>query len=129
MSTELTRAGHQLVKKIALFQSAVALMVAIFFTLLMGLNAGLAAFFGAFICLISSLIFAYFAFKDAGASKIRQIVRNFSQGSKVKLATTIILFVMALKVFPAHALPLLCAFIITSAAHWLLLFILRTDNK
>ena len=63
-----------------------------------------------------------FAFRYAGASKNDLVARSFSQGSKLKLALTIILFVIAFKCLNAAPLEIFMAFVITTASHGLAMF-------
>ena len=68
------------------------------------------------------MVFAAFAFRYAGASKNQLVARSFSQGSKLKLALTIILFVIAFKGLNATPLEIFVAYVITTASHGLAMF-------
>lgn len=129
MSADLAKSGQQLARKVHLFQSLVALLMASLFTLTIGPYAGFSALCGGLICLIPSLIFAYFAFKDTGARKIKQVVRNFNQGAKFKLLLTIILFVAAYKGLAVDPLPTLVTYFVVLVVQWPTIFTLRTNSN
>lgn len=77
---------------------------------------------GAMISILPTIVFTAFAFRYAGASKNDLVARSFSQGSKMKLALTIILFVIAFKGLNAAPLEIFAAFVITTASHALAMF-------
>lgn len=67
-------------------------------------------------------IFAFWIFRHAGASKNQQVVRSLSQGMKLKLALTSLIFIVAFSVFTAHPLFLLGAYAIVTVSQWLAMF-------
>ena len=77
---------------------------------------------GALVSIIPTLVFSAFAFRYAGASKNALVARSFSQGSKLKLALTIILFVVTFAGLDAAPLEVFVAFVVTTASHALAMF-------
>lgn len=128
MATKLAEKGRQLATKVLIFQSMVAIFVALIFTFIFGEKAGLSAVYGGIVCIVPSLVFARFAFKYAGASQNELVVRSFSQGSKFKLIATVLLFVGAFKWLDALPMPLFSGFALTMATQWVVLFVLRNND-
>ncbi len=110
--------GKTLAKQTLLLQLCVTVLVSLL--LLMIFNAyatALSYFIGASISMIPSMIFAFFAFRFAGASSKELVMKSFSQGSKIKLAMTIILFVLAYQLTLLQPVFMLIGFAITTAIH------------
>lgn len=128
MAAKLAEKGRQLATKVLIFQSMVAVIVAVLFTLAVGQKAGLSAVYGGLVSIIPSLVFARFAFRYAGASQNELVVRSFSQGSKLKLLVTILLFVGAFRWLEAIPMPLFSGFALTMATQWVALFVLRNND-
>lgn len=128
MTSSLAVKGRQLAGKTLKFQSIVALVIVVIFTITMGNNAGLAALLGALASLVPSFVFARLAFRYAGASQNEQVVRSFSQGSKLKLLLTIIIFVLAFYGLEAQPMPLFIAFAGTTVTQWVAMLMLRSQE-
>ena len=128
MAAKLTEKGRQLATKVLIFQTLVALFVALIVTFFLGEKAGLSAIYGGVICVVPGLVFARFAFKYTGASQNELVVRSFSQGSKLKLLVTVLLFVGAFRWLEALPMPLFGGFALTMATQWVALFVLRNNN-
>lgn len=109
--------GVVLAKRALIAQSVIALITVIislpFFSFPTVLNYAA----GACISILPNLVFTYFAFRYSGATKKHLVMKSMSQGSKLKLAATIILFVMAYKLLPTAPVALLVGFAITTATH------------
>lgn len=125
MVASLVEKGRQLATKVLILQSVVAIIIALIMTLFLGEKAGLSAIYGGVICIVPSLVFARLAFKYAGASQNQLVVRSFSQGAKLKLFITILLFVMAFHWLKAQPIPLFGNYVITMATQWVAMFFLR----
>lgn len=67
-------------------------------------------------------IFAYWVFRYAGATKNNIVAQSFSQGMKLKLILTSIIFAIAFSSFNAHPLPLLGAYAIVMVSQWLTMY-------
>jgi ATP synthase protein I len=109
--------GIVLAKRALGLQSLVALLTAIiclpFFSFPIVLNYAA----GAAISILPNLVFTFYAFRYSGASKRHLVVKSMSQGSKLKMACTIILFVMAFTHLPDAPVALILGFVITTATH------------
>lgn len=129
MATSLTQEGRKLARKVLFFQSIVALVLALFFTFYDGKFSGISAFYGGLICLIPASVFAYLAFRFAGASQNKLVVRSFNKGSKLKFIFTIVLFVLAYQWPNLHPLPLMVSYVVTLVAQWpIIIFVSRVDR-
>lgn len=122
VTNKLAKRGVNLAKKGLLFQVITGLIVTIFAGAVSGYHSAISAGAGALISILPNMVFAAFAFRYAGASKNQLVARSFSQGSKLKLALTIILFVIAFKGLNATPLEIFMAFVITTASHGLAMF-------
>lgn len=90
-------------------------------------QVGNAFAFGAIISLLPNAVFSFFAFRFSGARQSQAVARSFSQGSKVKLAMTIGLFVVAFNALDLVPIPLFLGYIAATAVYWTAVF--RTNNK
>lgn len=122
MTNRLAKRGLDLAKKGLLFQVITAIVVTVIAFAAAGNHSAMSAAAGAMISILPTIVFTAFAFRYAGASKNDLVARSFSQGSKMKLALTIILFVIAFKGLNAAPLEIFAAFVITTASHALAMF-------
>lgn len=122
VTNKLAKRGKDLAKKGLLFQAITALIVTTIAGAASGSHSAMSAAAGALISILPNIVFMLFAFRYAGASKNDLVARSFSQGSKLKLALTIILFVIAFKGLSATPLEIFMAFVITTASHGLAMF-------
>lgn len=74
--------------------------------------------------IIPNGIFAFFAFRFAGAQQTQAVAKSMVQGARFKLIVVAIMFGIAFKVFNAQPVFLFCAFAITIVSYWLTLFYL-----
>lgn len=119
--TDLAATGKSIAKRAIAVQATVAVVIAIAAGLFAGTKIGVSVFFGALISLLPNIVFAVFAFKYSGARHNQQVARSFSQGAKVKLALSIILFVIAFTWVNATPLALFAGFAVAMVSHWLAL--------
>lgn len=99
---------------ITLFAVAVAL---VFF----GVRSAYSAGIGGGISIIATAYFASKVFSAGPGSSAAQIARKFFIGEVVKLALTVILFIIALTWLDVSFLPLFLTYMITLLAYWLVL--------
>ncbi|MDN4502280.1 ATP synthase subunit I [Alteromonadaceae bacterium BrNp21-10] len=118
MNQLLAASGRNLVNKILLFQTCIALLSAGASALFWQPEIALAVFFGAMVSAMTNFIFGTLAFRYAGASKNKLVVKSFNQGLKLKLILTMVLFIVAFQWLALPAMPLLVGFIITLVAQW-----------
>lgn len=122
MTNKLAKRGITLAKKGLLFQIVTATVMVAFAAHIGGAISAISAVTGALISILPKTVFTAFAFRYAGASKNELVARSFSQGSKMKLALTIILFVIAFRFLHVMPLVLFMAFVITTVSHALAMF-------
>ena len=109
--------GKILAKKTFQLQLCVIAICSLLFLVIFNTYAGLSYLIGAGISVLPSMVFAFFAFRFAGASSKELVMESFSQGSKIKLAMTIILFVLAYQLTLLQPVFMLIGFAITTAIH------------
>jgi ATP synthase protein I len=120
----MTQEGRNLARKTLFSQSLVVVVLTLFFTLYSGKYSGISALYGGMICLVSGTVFAFFAFRYAGASQNQLVVRSFNKGSRLKFIFTIVMFVVAYKWPNLQPLPLLISYFVTLMAQWPIIIIL-----
>jgi len=126
--TNLAQEGRQLARKVLFYQSLIAMTLACIFFLFLDKYSGISALYGGLICVLPGMVFAFLAFKHAGASQNKLVVRNFNKGSKLKFIITIVLFVMAYKSPNLQPLPLLISYVITLMAQWPIIILVSRAN-
>ena len=109
--------GKILAKKTFQLQLCVIAICSLLFLVIFNTYAGLSYLIGAGISVLPSMVFAFFAFRFAGATKKELVMKSFSQGSKLKLAMTIILFVLAYQLTLLQPVFMLIGFAVTTATH------------
>lgn len=129
MATNLNQEGRQLATRVLFYQSIVATVLILFFTLYTGKYSGISALYGGLICVLPGILYAYLAFKYAGASQNKLVVRSFNKGSKLKFIITIVLFVLAYKWSNLQPLSLLISYVVTLMSQWpIIIFISRISR-
>jgi ATP synthase protein I len=128
MTASLAKKGRDLASKVLIFQSAIGLVFTLIFMFFLGKSAAISALCGALICVIPGLVFARFAFKYAGASQNKLVVRSFNQGSKLKMALSIILFFLVYKWVEVVPSAMLVTYVITLLCQWpYIIFLSRVE--
>lgn len=122
MSRDLVGQGKKIAKKGLFFQGVTALILILAGVVFSNAHTALSLACGAVISILPTLIFAGFAFRYAGARQSNLVARSFSQGAKIKLALTMILFVVAFMGLQASPLPVIIGYVITTVSYWLALF-------
>ena len=100
-------------------QLSVTLGMAAIFLYFMGIDASISALLGGLLSAIPTAYFAMKCFKYHGARAAKQIVNNFYKGEAVKIALSLILFMLVFKFF--HPIPLVffSAYIAVQMVFWL----------
>ncbi|MEW6995379.1 ATP synthase subunit I [Colwelliaceae bacterium MEBiC 14330] len=97
MANKLARPG----RKFALQQSALITCIVIFSSMCIyfvwGYEPAKSAALGGFIGILPNILFAYKAFKFAGARASKKVVESFFSGVKQKMILTALLFALAFK--------------------------------
>lgn len=117
MRNSLVSKGKILAIKTLLLQLFVSLILSLFFVIFFTSHLAVSFAIGAAISVIPNLVFSFFAFRFAGATKKDLVMKSFSQGSKIKLAMTMILFVLAYQLPQLHPVTMLIGFVLTTATH------------
>ena len=129
MATSLTQEGRQLATKVLFYQSLIATVLTVIFTLFFGKYSGISALYGGLVCVLPGTVFAHLAFKYAGASQNKLVVRSFNKGSKLKFIFTIVLFVMVYKWPNLQPLPLLIGYVVTLMSQWPIIIIVSRVSR
>ena len=87
----------------------------------MGAQAGLAAAIGGAIGTVASLVQVLSGFRRSAAHDARAIARGFYRGEALKIAVTVVLFVLVLRGWRLPAGPLLAGYVATFVAYWVAL--------
>ena len=122
MARDLARQGKLLAKKGTVCQLVTAACLIILSGVMASVELSISVSVGAMVSILPNFVFAVFAFRYSGASQNSLVARSFSQGSRVKLAMTIILFVVAFAVLKTQPVALFTAYAITTVSYWLALF-------
>lgn len=121
MTAELSyKEVKKTVFKIPLQQLLIGVFVAAIFFFVQGQSAGYAAFTGAVISTVGSLVFASMVFLSPVRDE-RQIKSRMMTGEILKILTVVVLFYMAIVVLKLALLPLLLGFIATFITFWVAL--------
>lgn len=93
----LTKAGRKIACQQIAFSIVVVLVCALIIYFCWGLSYAISALAGGVIAIIPNCIFAYKAFRYAGAKSSKLVVSSFFSGVKLKMLVTAILLVFAFK--------------------------------
>ena len=124
----LTEKGRTLVKKIAIFQSVITFLFTILTLIFKGEISAISVAAGGLVCIIPGLIFGFFAFRFAGASQNRVVVRSFSQGSKIKFMLTLVFFASCMQWNELSVGAMLLGFIVPTVTQWPYMIFSRHAN-
>ena len=112
MVNQLVQPGRKLVR----FQFLLSLIITFVITFVTYLYWDVihaqSAFCGGFISIIPNAVFAYKAFKYAGASSSKKVMESFFMGEKLKLGLTALLFALSFKFLPVAPVPLFGTFFV-----------------
>jgi ATP synthase protein I len=102
-------------------QVAIAGVVALLCAALMGAPAGLAAAIGGGIGAVATAMQVLSGFRRSTAGDPRAIARGFYRGEALKIAVTVVLFVLALRTRALAPGPLFAGYVATFVAYWVAL--------
>jgi ATP synthase protein I len=126
MQQGLATKGRLLARKGIYIQLIVSLILVIGVTLLRS-QLSIDILLGCISFVVPHIIFSYWVFRYAGASNNQRVAQSLSQGMKIKLILTCILFVVAFSQFDVHPLPLLGAYATVMVSQWLAMLVLKSD--
>ena len=114
-SNPLAKAG----RKFAYQQIGISITIVLIFTLIIyfiwGVTTATSALTGGVIGVVPNIIFAYKAFKYAGAKSSKLVVESFFSGVKIKMIVTALLFAMVFKTLSILPLPFFGMFCLVMA--------------
>lgn len=119
-------AGKKIAKQGLVFQLVCSAVIVALATLLFDAKTGISVALGTVISLLPNAVFSFFAFRYSGAQHTQLVSKSFGQGSKIKLALTLVLFAVAFAVLKLPALPVFTGFAVATLMYWVSLF--RTSN-
>ena len=103
-------------------QVAIAGVVALICAVMMDAPAGVAAAIGGGIGAVGSLAQVASGFRSRNAGDAPAIARGFYRGEAMKIAVTVLLFVLALRGRRLAAGPLFAGYVATFVAYWVALW-------
>ncbi len=121
MSTDVSAPGKQLAKTGILVQITVSIFLSLVTSFALPSQL-IAVAMGCISFVIPHSLFSYWVFRYAGATKNSLVAQSFSQGMKLKLVLTSIIFIVAYSQFNVHPLFLLGAYAIVMVSQWLAMY-------
>jgi len=111
MSNSLTKAGRKVAQTQILFTIALMLITTIIIYFIWGFAHAKSALLGGVVAIIPNMIFAFKAFRYAGAQSAEKVVESFNSGVKLKMLYTALLFALVFKfiiIIPSAFLSTYC---------------------
>ncbi len=94
MTNRLARPYRLAAFKLICLQGIVALIAAVIVFIGWGVNAGQSALAGGAVALLPNFVFAVYAFRYMGASRVNQVYASLKRGNGLKFMLTIVLFAL-----------------------------------
>jgi len=98
--------------KLICLQGIVAFIAAVIVFIGWGVNAGQSALAGGAVALLPNFVFAVYAFRYMGASRVNQVYASLKRGNGLKFMLTIVLFALILKSYTVVLLPFFCVYVL-----------------
>lgn len=114
MALLLVKPINKLVKKIALMQCLTLFFVAFIFLITKGVYALVAALVGGLIYILPGYLYAKWLFLNISPRSIVRVVSVFYIGEILKLAISIILFILMLKFFVFPLVPYFVGYLVAA---------------
>jgi ATP synthase protein I len=128
MRNELTKPG----RKFAYKQIALITVITLIFTLIIyfvwGFQSAKSAALGSIIGIIPNILFAFKAFRYAGARSSKMVVESFFSGVKLKMALMVLLLGLSLKFVVINPLPFFSMFCLVMALPLITPFIIKQQR-
>lgn len=112
MTNRLARPYRLAAFKLICLQGIVALIAAVIVFIGWGVNAGQSALAGGAVALLPNFVFAVYAFRCMGASRVNQVYASLKRGNGLKFMLTIVLFALILKSYTVVLLPFFCVYVL-----------------
>jgi len=110
MKNKLTAVGRKFAWQQNIFMMTVVFMLTLVTYFIWGWLAAKSILVGGFIVIVPNMLFAYKAFKYAGAQASRKVVDSFFSGVKLKMALMALLLALAFKFLVLAPLPFFAMF-------------------
>lgn len=111
MNNTLVKAGRKIALTQILFTTALMLLTTLIIYFIWGVAYAKSALVGGIVAILPNMIFAYKAFRYAGAQSSRKVVESFYSGVKLKMLYTALLFALVFKfmvIIPSAFLSTYC---------------------
>ena len=125
MTNQLTKPGKLFAYKQIVLITFIVFMSTLVIYFVCGFNQAKSAALGGAIGIVPNLLFAYKAFKYAGARASRQVVDSFFSGVKLKMALMAMLLGLCLKFVEVSPLPFFSTFCLVMALPIITPFIIK----
>lgn len=112
---ELAKPGLKIAFKQILVTCIVVIVCTVTIFLIWNKTFAISALIGGFIGIIPNVIFAFKAFRYAGARSAEKVVESFFSGIKIKMVLTAILFSLVFKFLVIEPLPFFSMFCLVMA--------------
>ncbi|KPV97780.1 MULTISPECIES: ATP synthase subunit I [Pseudoalteromonas] len=112
MTNRLAKPYRLAAFKLICLQGIVALIAAVIVFIGWGVNAGQSALAGGAVALLPNFVFAVYAFRYMGASRVNQVYASLKRGNGLKFMLTIVLFALILKSYTVVLLPFFCVYVL-----------------
>jgi ATP synthase protein I len=109
-NNELTKPGRKIAAKQIVLMIVATITCAIVTYFGWGLSHATSVLTGGAVAIIPNIVFAYKAFKFAGARAAKQVMDSFFSGVKLKLGLTALLFALAFKFLVLLPVPFFTGF-------------------
>ena len=110
MKNTITAAGRKFAWQQIAFMVTVVLFLTLIICFLWGWTIAKSALIGGFIAIIPNMLFAYKAFKYAGAQASRKVIDSFFSGVKLKMGLTALLLALTFKFIVFVPMPFFAMF-------------------
>ncbi|OUR61161.1 F0F1 ATP synthase assembly protein I [Colwellia sp. 39_35_sub15_T18] len=110
MNNKLTKAGRKFALSQILFTTIVVLLTTLITYFIWGLAHAKSTLVGGIVAIIPNIVFAFKAFRYAGAQSSKKVVESFFSGVKLKMVYTALLFVLAFKFLVLLPIPFFVMF-------------------
>ena len=97
MKNKLTKVGREFALKQIVLMTFIVLLLTLVVGFFWGYEYAKSSFLGGLVVIIPNMIFAYKAFRYAGAQSSRKVMESFYSGAKLKMLYTALLFALVFK--------------------------------
>jgi len=112
VTNKLAKPSRLAAFKLICLQGIVAFIAAVIVFIGWGVNAGQSALAGGAVALLPNFVFAVYAFRYMGASRVNQVYASLKRGNGLKFMLTIVLFALILKSYTVVLLPFFCVYVL-----------------